>query len=62
MVALIQETGYIGDTALEVGLGHARTVSMLGDPGPSGPGIMISKAINYENAVWETLNTKGWGQ
>ena len=62
MVALIQETGYVGGIVLEVGLGHVRTVSTLGDPGPSGPGIMISKAVNYENAVWETLNTEDWEQ
>jgi 3-hydroxybutyrate dehydrogenase len=51
MLALIQKPDYVGRTALEVGLRHVRTVSMLGDPGPSGPGIMVSNAVNYENAV-----------
>ena len=62
MLELVGNDAYVGGTVLEVGLGFVREVGMLGDPGPSGRGIMVSKPMNYVNSVFEMVGREGWGQ
>lgn len=53
MLDLVTKEEYVGGTVLEVGPGHARKVVILNDPGPRGPGMVVSN--RHDNEVWDVL-------
>lgn len=62
MLDLITREDYVGGTVLEVGKNQARTVEVLHDPGPSGPGMTVSNREDARAEVWDKLALEGWGQ
>ncbi|KAK5954833.1 hypothetical protein OHC33_004559 [Knufia fluminis] len=62
MLDLITREDYVGGTVLEVGKNQARTVEVLHDPGPSGPGMTVSNREDARAEVWDKLAVEGWGQ
>lgn len=62
MLRCLEEPELGGGTILEVGAKQTRTVEMLMDPGPSGPGHTVSRLLDNYEEILGWLGGEGWGK
>lgn len=60
MLELVTKEEHVGGTVLEITPGRSRRVVIVNDPGPSGPGSVVSARTDVDKEVWGSISN-GYG-